>query len=100
MPRKDRRFTAEDVARFYCLNLSPPQREIVRVLITECGDPGVPGEQTLARLLRVFADLSDTAGVPVLGESLRILADVVESPDERHLREMRDAMGLVGPPSS
>lgn len=100
MPRKDRRFTADDIARFYCRNLSPPQREIVRVLIAECGDPGVPSEQTLARLLRVFADLSDTAGVPALGEALRILADVVESPDERHLMDLRDQMGLFGGPSA
>lgn len=38
MPRKDRRFTGDDVKRFYCKNLTPYQRHIFDILDCDWSD--------------------------------------------------------------
>lgn len=38
MPRKDRRFTGEDVKRFYCKNLTPEQRQIFEAIDCDWSD--------------------------------------------------------------
>jgi len=38
MPRKDRRFTAADIRRLACSNLTVEQRRLLDALGTDCGD--------------------------------------------------------------
>lgn len=99
MPRKDRRFTGEDVARLYCRNLAAPQKEICRVMMAECAGSAI-SEQAIAVVLRLLADGAEVGSVPLLPTLLDALADVVEHPDNYLIENLIDDMGLVGEPTS
>lgn len=51
MPRKDRRFTADDILRFYCANLTPMQKALVDAAgLDSCGGVRSDEERVVALL--------------------------------------------------
>lgn len=100
MPRLDRRFTAEDVARIYCRNLSIPNQILARRILDTCGiDDRVTDEQ-VADVLDLLASTLSDIGVPFVPQALSILASAVRSADPGDIKVLIDQMGLVGEPSS
>jgi hypothetical protein len=57
MPRKNRRFTGEDVKRFYCRNLSPQQRTIFDGLTCDWED--MTEEERLEMILNWAQEVLD-----------------------------------------
>lgn len=99
MPRKDRRFTGEDIRRLYCRNLTPEGRKLVDAMGLFCVDGGAGqfDRKNVAYALRVLSDIVSAAGIPAVPEALEILAKAVENArEEVILREM----GLFGGPSA
>lgn len=100
MPRRDRRFTGEDIARIYCANIDSPQKEIARIMMAECPLIGAATDAVLGKTLRLMAEVADASNIPLLGFALNALADAVEEPDDYQLKLLIDNMGLVGDPSA
>lgn len=51
MPRKDRSFTADDILRLYCRNLSAFEQRIVALVGLDCGEPGDEGQRRVIGIL-------------------------------------------------
>lgn len=54
MPRRDRRFTGEDIRRIYCKNLTPQQRRFFDITTCDWDDYSVPEKVT--QLLEALFD--------------------------------------------
>jgi len=90
MPRKDRRFKADDIARLWCKNLDENQREFALALMSKCEEE-VDEEMFLAWLIRQVADLVELIpkpGTKLVAETLRLLAYAVQlNHTEEQIRE-------------
>ena len=100
MPRRDRRFTAEDVARLYCRNLTLPQKALARAIFEECAPTTTPTQEQVAKILGLLARTLGDLGVPMVPQALEILALAVLSADEAAVKRIVDQMGLIGEPSA
>jgi len=100
MPRKDRRFTASDVARLYCRNLTLPHQLLARAIFDDCGADSTPDDKQVARIIELLAQVLSEVGVPLVPLALSILAETVENADPARIQEIIDAVGLEGPPSA
>ncbi len=78
MARKDRRFTGEDVLRFYCVNISKEQRAFVLAQLESCGEEAVDWLPDALRILAEIVALIPVPGAGLIGQSLVILADAVD----------------------
>ena len=86
MPRRDRRFTGEDVARFYCRHLNRNQRAIFMRIIETCAEMATEKEFLIFLLATAIEiiDLIDVPGAGLISKALEILkeAAIQEFPDE------------------
>ena len=100
MPRKDRRFTAADIQRLYCRNLSTPQQLFVREGIELCYASGPLTDDAVAEFLDILAEVLSDAQVPAIPSALKILAAAIRSADPSDIDRLIDSMGLVGEPTA
>lgn len=97
MPRKDRRFTGEDIARLYCRNLSTPEKKLARKLFEDCPTGKKTSDKTLAEIIRIVSEIAESAAVPLVPTALELLADAVETGDTSYIESV---IGLAGEPSA
>jgi hypothetical protein len=78
MPRKDRRFTGEDVRRIYCNNLTPLQRYFFD--ITDCNWSQYSTHEQLKKVFQSLFDsdlLEDIVGLLPGGNYINLAMDVI-----------------------
>ena len=82
MPRKDRRFTGEDLVRLYCRNLAPDQRAVVDAIGLYCPNKEQGREERMIALLTALTTppLADAIallpGGNYIGKALEIILAV------------------------
>lgn len=100
MPRRDRRFTAEDLARLYCRHLSTPQKILLRALMEDCAVGSKPSDAAVAEVLDLLADVLSDLGIPLVPIALKLLAAAVANADPSRIEEIIDTMGFMIEPTA
>jgi hypothetical protein len=80
MPRKDRRFTGEDIRRIYCNNLTPIQRHLFD--ITDCNWSQYSTEEQVKKVFKALFDsglLDDFIRLVPGGNYIGLALDVIRN---------------------
>lgn len=105
MARKDRRFTAKDVARFYCRNIQEEARqEVLELLLCDwyVDEPGEGGELDFLDdfaiwMLLFIADKLETINAPgfgIIARLLRLISEAAQESREWTEEEIIDFLGF------
>jgi hypothetical protein len=99
MARKDRRFTAEDIARLYCRNITPAQQNHAQTLMQYCEqfEDDVDLTVNLLRYLATIVDDTGLIGARFVAFALEALAIACDQDfSEEQIQEYLDFDAMTG----